>query len=69
MNPSNARIALEIRLVDDLIASLSKYLLTQKASKAEQDILAVLENGGLTGEEIDRWLEIASASPHGPRGG
>ncbi len=30
---------------------------------SEQDILAVMENGGLTGEEIDRWLEIASLSP------
>ena len=30
-NPSNARLALEIRLIDDLIASLSKYLVTQKA--------------------------------------
>ena len=32
-NPSNTRLALEIRLIDDLIASLSKYLITQKAGK------------------------------------
>lgn len=35
MNPSNTRLALEIRLIDDLIASLSQYLQMQKASKAE----------------------------------
>ena len=35
MNPSNTRLALEIRLIDDLIASLSKYLQTQKASMTE----------------------------------
>lgn len=31
-NPSNTRLALEIRLIDDLIASLSKYLITQEAA-------------------------------------
>jgi hypothetical protein len=31
MNPSNTRLALEIRLIDDLIASLSQYLQMQKA--------------------------------------
>lgn len=30
-NPSNARLALEIRLIDDLIASLSEYQVRQKA--------------------------------------
>jgi hypothetical protein len=30
-NPANARLTLEIRLIDDLIASLSKYLVMQKA--------------------------------------
>jgi hypothetical protein len=32
---------------------------------SERDILAVMENGGLTGEEIDRWFETANPSPHG----
>jgi len=32
-NPSNARLALEIRLLDDLVASLSKYLIAQKAGE------------------------------------
>jgi hypothetical protein len=35
MNPSNTRLALEIRLIDDLIASLGKYLQMQKAPKAK----------------------------------
>jgi hypothetical protein len=30
MSPSNTRLALEIRLIDDLIASVSKSLQTQK---------------------------------------
>lgn len=33
-NPSNTRLALEIKLIDDLIASLSKYLVTQKAGSS-----------------------------------
>jgi hypothetical protein len=32
---------------------------------SEQEVLAVMESGGLTGEEIDRWLETANPSPHG----
>lgn len=43
MNPSNARLALEIRLIDDLTASLSKYLQTQKARSASTQ-LASLRN-------------------------
>jgi len=35
MNPANTRLTLEIRLIDDLIASLAKYLQMQKASKAD----------------------------------
>ena len=35
INPSNTRLALEIRLIDDLIATLSKYLRMQKPSNAQ----------------------------------
>jgi hypothetical protein len=39
-NPSNARLALEIKLIDDLIASLSKYLVTQKAGSSGDPIVS-----------------------------
>jgi hypothetical protein len=36
-DPSNTRLALEIKLIDDLIASLSKYLVTEKARSSNRD--------------------------------
>ena len=31
---------------------------------SEEEVLAMMENGGLTGEEIDRWFETANPSAH-----
>jgi len=38
-NPSNTRLALEIKLIQDLIASLSVYLVEQKARSSDDPIV------------------------------
>ena len=38
-NPSSPRLALEIKLIDDLIASLSEYLATQKVGSSDDPIV------------------------------
>ena len=49
-----------------LVYTNPKYADKTVFQGSEQEILALMENGGLTGEEIDGWFETANPSVHRP---